>query len=431
MEILNIKIGGFKNINLVNLDLAKFNALIALNNFGKSNVLEGVEFGIDFINASNDTKLKFMSYKSLIPRNKAIDDLPFTYDITFRMKKNKKEFGINYCYSFEWIKKENKGKRIISESLRIRDLNTDKKYTTYIKRNKSKTYYLSSKTGRCDKPLNVKKNQLALNKLNNFDNLFYHLILNEINNLSIPYTNTLENPNKLFRRIFSKEVKTEYSLSLPENHEIAFFIYSLKQLKPNLYELYRDSVLSLLPDIEDFEPIEMDIKNEYTFDSEDNETPLDFPDKLYDIRVKEYHNNQQSTIIGISSGSQKIFFILAYTISAELNKIPLISFEEIENSIHPGLLQRLLIILDGLTSNTKILTTSHSPYLVQYLDLSSIKIGVPNENGLADFKQLREAKFNKLMGIAEEHGTSVGDLLFDRLIECSNGEFEILDSLCV
>src|SRR5690606_12316427 len=147
-----------------------------------------------------------------------------------------------------------------------------------------------------------------------------------------------------------------------------------------------------------------------------------FPERLYDIRVKEVNNNQQTSIDLLSSGSQKIFYILALTIAAELNKTPLITFEELENSIHPGLLQRLLIIIDGLTDNTKVLLTSHSPYLIQYLDISKIKIGMPNSKGLATFEEIKKAKFSKVVKIAEEEGVSVGDVIFDKLIECSNNE---------
>src|SRR5690606_10824935 len=129
---------------------------------------------------------------------------------------------------------------------------------------------------------------------------------------------------------------------MPSTSDVGYFIYSLREKKPDLYEMFEDSVKSLLNDIEDFEPVELDFKKEIKFDSEKVELPLDFPEKLYDIRVKENNNNQQSSINSLSSGSQKIFYILALTIAAELNNVPIISFEELENSIHPGLLQRLL-----------------------------------------------------------------------------------------
>ena len=86
--------------------------------------------------------------------------------------------------------------------------------------------------------------------------------------------------------------------------------------------------------------------------------------------------------------------------------------------------------MDGLTEKTKIITSSHSPYLIQYLDTNKIKIGIPNNEGLAIFKEIKKSKFNKVIKIAEEEGISVGDLIFDRVIECSTGDYELLNELC-
>ena len=76
------------------------------------------------------------------------------------------------------------------------------------------------------------------------------------------------------------------------------------------------------------------------------------------------------------------------------------------------------------------MTSSHSPYLIQYLDIDKIKIGIPNDKGLAVFKEIKKAKFKRLLNIAEEEGISAGDLIFDRLIECNNGEYELFNEFC-
>jgi predicted ATPase len=431
VEILNITVGGFANVEKVKLSLDKFNALVALNNYGKSNVIRAIEFGIDFINESIEEKSKLMALRSIIPINKHIDDLPYKFEIEFSTVFEKKKSIVLYGFTFDWIKNKNKGQKVRGEYLKIKTDKPDSKFKTYLKRSIKESFYMPSSTARCDKAIKVKESELIINKLSNFDDLFFNKIVEDINKLNITYIDTLQNPDRLFRRFNPKVIRTGYSLDMPRNSDVGYFIYSLKKQKPNLYEIFADSVKSLLKDIEDFEPIEIDFKKEIKFDSEEMELPLDFPEMIYDIRVKEHNNNQQNSIGGLSSGSQKIFYILALTIAAELNKVPLISFEELENSIHPGLLQKLLIILDGLTENTKIITSSHSPYLIQYLDTSKIKIGVPNDKGLAIFKEIKKSKFNKVIKIAEEEGVSVGDLIFDRVIECSNGDFELLNELCV
>jgi len=430
MEVLNVCVGGFANIERVSLSLDKFNALIALNNYGKSNVIKAIEFGIDLINGLPEKKSKLMAVRSVIPINKHIDNLPYSFEVNFSIDFENETSIVSYGFSFDWIKNDDKGQKVREEFLKIKSDKPDSKFKTYIKRNTREGLYLPSSTGRCDKLIKSKKNELIINKLLSFDDLFYYKIVEAINDLSLSYIDTLQDPDRLFRRINPKVIRTGYSLDMPSNSDVGYFIYSLKKQKPEMYEMFEDSVKSLLSGIEDFEPIEIDFKNKIKFEGEDDNIPLDFPDKIYDIRVKEVNNNQQSNISGLSSGSQKIFYVLALTIAAEINEIPLISFEELENSIHPGLLQKLLIILDGLTEKTKIITSSHSPYLIQYLDTSKIKIGIPNNKGLAEFKEVRKSKFNKVIKIAEDEGISVGDLIFDRVIECSNGDYELLNDLC-
>jgi len=68
--------------------------------------------------------------------------------------------------------------------------------------------------------------------------------------------------------------------------------------------------------------------------------------------------------------------------------------------------------------------------LIQYLDTNKIKIGIPNNEGLAIFKEIRKSKFSKVIKIAEDEGISVGDVIFDRVIECSSGDYELLNELC-
>ncbi|MGM0582022.1 MAG: AAA family ATPase [Bacteroidota bacterium] len=433
MNIKQITIGGFANIEEITLSLNKFNALIALNNYGKSNVINAISFGFDYISETIDEKSDMMALRPLIPINKFIESIPFKFEIVFTANLNEEDVIVTYGFCFEWIKNDGKGKKIKEEYLKVKLNRPDSKPKTYIKRNSIESFYLPSKTGRCDRFIKVKKSELLINKLQNYDHLFFHSLIEEINGLKSVNVDTLQNPDKLFRTISAEVVKTGYSLGMPDSSEVAYFIYSLMKNKPDLYEVFKDSVISLLKDIEDFEPIEIDFKSKLKFESEKEykkKIPLDFPDKIYDIRVKEVNNNQQSDIVGLSSGSQKIFYVIALTIAAELNKVPLVFFEEIENSIHPGLLQQLLIIIDGITEDTKVVTSSHSPYLIQYLDTSKIKIGIPNDKGLAQFSEIKQSKFKKVIEMAEDEGISVGDLIFDRVIECSNGDRELLNELC-
>lgn len=430
MYLEKLVVGGFSNIERVELNLSKHNALVALNNYGKSNVIAGITFGFEFIGAPMSKKRDMMAFKPSIPINLHIDKKPFRFEIEFAIDMDDERQYVNYGFSFDWIKSsKTKGQIILDEYLKIKSAKPDSKYKTYVDRKLQETKYLPSITGRCDKDLSLKKDELAINKLLNYDDLFYLPIITVINEMRITTVDTMENPDMLFRRINTNIVQTEYSLKVPGNSGVAFFIYSLKTMNLKLYRIFEEAIKTLLPGLDDFEPIEIDFR-EISKLPKNFKAPITFPDKFYDIRVNEKNSNQQTGINSLSSGSQKIFYVIAMAMAAELNKIPLITFEELENSIHPGLLQKLLQILDGILDHTKMLITSHSPYLLQYLEASNINIGIPNDKGLAIFKTIKKSKIKRANKIASEEGVSIGDLIFDQMIENGNASSSLLKEIC-
>lgn len=67
MNIHSIKIDGYKNLSNIWLELEDITTLMALNNYGKSNVLSGIDFGINFIKALPSVKNEMMSNYNVIP----------------------------------------------------------------------------------------------------------------------------------------------------------------------------------------------------------------------------------------------------------------------------------------------------------------------------------------------------------------------------
>ena len=49
MEILRVKVKGIRNITEAKISFDKITALVGLNGYGKSNIMDAVDFGIDFI----------------------------------------------------------------------------------------------------------------------------------------------------------------------------------------------------------------------------------------------------------------------------------------------------------------------------------------------------------------------------------------------
>ena len=117
----------------------------------------------------------------------------------------------------------------------------------------------------------------------------------------------------------------------------------------------------------------------------------------------------------LSDGAKRIFLMLTYATIADVKGLSMIAMEEPENSIHPNLLQNYLDILSQLVDDCKIIFTSHSPYIVQYLNPRSIYIGVTSENGSVDFRRIASSKVNALLKDAVQYDRSVGDYIFNIL----------------
>ena len=67
MKIQAVLIDGFKNLSNVKISFDNITALVALNNFGKSNVLSGIDFGLAFIKATiEDNTWEIISVNHLI-----------------------------------------------------------------------------------------------------------------------------------------------------------------------------------------------------------------------------------------------------------------------------------------------------------------------------------------------------------------------------
>ena len=119
--------------------------------------------------------------------------------------------------------------------------------------------------------------------------------------------------------------------------------------------------------------------------------------------------------------------MLTYAIIADVKGLSLIAFEEPENSIHPGLLQSYLRVLNQLTEKCKIIFTSHSPYIIQYLEPSNIYIGIPNSDGVARFGRISKAGERAILKESSENNESLGNDIFDLL----TGNEDELDDLSV
>ena len=131
----------------------------------------------------------------------------------------------------------------------------------------------------------------------------------------------------------------------------------------------------------------------------------------------------------MSAGTKRIFWILLNVLMSSEMNVNMLAIEELETSIHPSLLKKLLEEIDMLSQNINILISSHSTNILQYLNPEQIYIGIPNEKGLAEFSKIKQSKYTKLKNIANNLGMSYGEYIFNYISQCDEEYYEQIKML--
>jgi len=405
MEILKIKVAGFRNISKCEIDISKITGLLSINSYGKSNLLKAIEFGIDFITSPISVKNDQFGWKSGFPKNKNALNKKFSFEVS--LSHDGKE--IIYGYTFSWRLNEDLVARVENEYLKIREKSKNKIFSNYICREMDNALYKASETSRCNKKLQIKSDELIINKLLAFDNLFYYSIIESINALEIYVDRHLDSAGAFEIDPIIRKNSDDLKLATVAN--IPRTLYKLKDRYPQKYSYLIDVYVQLFPRIESIE-LEK-IKFGGVPDVTDLPAEIEIVDYIYLMFCKEYNMVSEINFQQMSDGAKRILLLLTNLLLAEINQIPLVCIEEPENSINPSLLRKYIEVINDISDKTKILLTSHSPYLVDYLQPNDLYIGYNNENGIVDFKHIKKTAIKRLYNDSSSYGMGVGDYLFD------------------
>lgn len=408
MKIQAVLIDGFKNLSNVKISFDNITALVALNNFGKSNVLSGIDFGLAFIKASIEDKTDMMSNSNLIPINSKMLGRNYRYEMEVSTNINDEEYTIQYGYEFEWKDSPNKSPKIVSEFLKIKLNEKGQKFSQLINRNSDNALYKSSETGRCSSKIKVDDAELVANKLKAYDELYYAEVISKLNGMKIYMENNLDaksfhQPDPIIRKGFENEMIN--ANNLPR------VIFNLKNQSPKKFELLKEVYFQLFPDIEDV------IVRDFKLDADENnkfpeDAPFIFTNSYYVLFVKEKNLAKPVNFSMMSDGAKRVFMILTKIIVSSVSNISLIAIEEPENSVHPGLFQAYIQIISQLLDDCKVIITSHSPYIISYLNPSWIHIGMNRTSGVAEFFTFKKTGKKQLENDAATLNMSIGDYLF-------------------
>ncbi len=417
MEIKRVAVKGFKNITNVEIAFDDITALVGLNGYGKSNTMSAIDFGIDFIKYPPQIKARAMSAKQNIPVLKSCPGQNFGFVIELIVTSNEKEYCVEYGYEFSW-KKQTDTEKILSEYLKIKTNEKGQKYNTFFERKNSVAKFRRSTTGRCDVPIKIENDNLVLNKLTAFDDLYYIDILQQVNQINFYIERHLDaspsyNPDPLIVKGFEE-------LELNGIQNIPRAIYFLKKEHNDKFKLLINSFRELFPNITNIDVSEFKINGKAPIKIAED-APFMFTDSIYSMVVTDSLLVQPLNFENLSDGAKRIFLMLTYAVIADVKGLSIIAIEEPENSIHPRLFQNYLDILSQLVHKCKIIFTSHSPYIIQYLNPKNIYIGMSCFDGSVDFRRISSTKVNTMIKDAETYDKSLGDYIFN-LLSASDSE---------
>ena len=409
MNLLRIRTGGFRNIADTSLDLSDLTALVSLNSYGKSNLLTAIDFGIDFIISGNVQKEGMMQYQPGIPLNKSNVLRNYFFEIEAETLLGDQSYLFSYRFEFQWRVDQKGPGKIISEQLKAKENKKGQKYNSLISRS-DLAYYRSAKTGRCSTAISIEKNELVVNKLKAFDDLYFLPLVKQINAIAVYIDRHLDASSSYVPDPIIRKGLSELDIEGIEN--IPRTVFYLQREHPDKYELLKDAYMQLFPNITDIDVREVSIETRGDILPEDD-APFIFCNYIYIMRVNDSYLSQPISFEALSDGAKRVFLMLTFAIIADIKGLPLIAFEEPENSLHPSLLQSFLQVMAQLTSNCKIVITSHSPYMLQYIQPRNIYIGMPNDKNLAVFRPIADGKVRTLLRDVEYADTSIGDYIFE------------------
>lgn len=422
MNIKRIYIDGFKNLDNVNVSLSKLTSLLSINNFGKSNYLEAVDFAMAFISANSKDKIQMMNIKNLIPILNYNFGENFKFEIEFSSNLNNQLYEVIYGYEFQWGLSKEREAKIVKEYLKIKQ-NDSQKFSLFVDRENENALYKAFNTGRCDKDILIKDNELLINKLSAYDNLYYIDVVKVLNEFEV-YIDRHFDSEKLYRFNPLIEKGNDF-LSPSSDNGIARILNELKNENPDKYNLIINTLKDLFPYITEVKIHEIDLTG-HNKSNIDDDAPFKWADVEYILYVETKNISKEIQFRNMSDGVKRILSILTYITLADYKNIPLIAIEEPENSIHPGLLKKYLIALSNFAKNSKIIITSHSPYLINFMDLSNVYIGVPNSKEIASFRKIKNSAVSRINNHADDMDMMAGEYLFDLMSGYTKEDIESL-----
>ena len=434
MRLLSLTVGGFRNVAETTIELGGITAFVSPNNYGKSNLLDAIDFAIDFINQSPKARSAMMGYVGGIPLVPELAKEDFRFRVEFEAPELGEYRFVRYGFSFSWRRDDGTGQTITDETIEINPQRGGR-WTNYLRRDKGK--YKKSHDTRSFRSIQLDGNQLAIDVLTAIEDIDINPAIKKIKDIGFMLCAALDASQRF--RATPLEIKGDAEgekMVAFDDDDLPRAMYRLKTVHKGRYDDLLSALFTLFPEFEEISVNPYELKKEehdelqraLQVPEDDVDVPFRIRDELYRMTIRSSNLNQPVNVSMMSTGTKRVVWLLTNVIIAEAYDAQCIGIEEVETSIHPKMLGELLELLDENIGSTSLLITSHSPFLIQYLKPRQIYVGEPNENGVARFKRIREDEVEKVNTYAYDRGLGFGEYLFELMSSGSEGS-EMLASV--
>lgn len=405
--IAEIFLSGFRNVVDTRISTNDIACLVSSNNYGKTNVIDGILFGIKFFKTTQSDREAQMGLSLDTPAMQTNPSKSFDFELTLKDENGEE---IVYGYSFVWGTTDKPG-FIQNEYLKIAK-EGNKRPTTLIVREKPEVFrYKSTDTSTKMNELSIAHSNLALSVLSVLNDIFFIYEIQTVTSCRFI--------NDYFFDVNREEITID--LSGAKNGQVGLTTLSsafakLKRENPNDASALVDAMKSLFPDIEDLISVDgtIEVKDGKSVLSNTYSNPWDT--HLSAVFVKSRTLSKPIDFRHMSVGFRRIFGFLLHILQLQDDEKPtILAIEEPENSIQPSLLKMFLDIVKGFNSRLTIIFDSHSPFILSYLSPSSLYLGLPSDDGAACFRPFKASKIGPLENDAYESDLLIGQYITDLL----------------
>ena len=412
MKILYFKVDGFKNIENAHIDLTDITTFMALNSKGKSNLLKGILFGLLIISNIQSTRNAIYQLNNSLskPLNNSSKHKDFFFEVCGKTKLDDEDVLVFYSFTLRW---DQKVTTITSENLRVQYNDSQRPITFYI-RNEEEARYKTTKARSADNIIS------PINSFDMFNNvllgkkLYYESIIKEIANVKYAIDRHFDNALTYNAVPIFQDDDFSFCGNKPENTPQN--LYLLKTSYPQYFKRIINAMKILFPEVS-----EIDVKKV----NADTINVIGVQN-YYLLYAKENHIDSYINCTEMSDGFKRILNNLIFLSISEIKGLQVVALEEPENSINPTVLGKYIQIIAEFTDSFNIILTSHSPFLLQYIDLRKIYIGIENQNGNISFKKIKPTYIKRVTERSEKLEVTTGTYIFDMLSNEEKFDHEIL-----